>query len=256
MKILIIGDVVGSRSVEYLESKLRRLRDTMKLDLVIANGENASEIHGISADAARDILRAGVDVITLGNHAFGKKDILSFLSDEENVIRPANYPPTCPGGGYTIYDVNGYRVLVINVMGTALLEPLACPFETVDRILSREEGNFDLSILDVHAEATSEKKALGYYFDGRINVIFGTHTHVPTADEQIFPRGTAYITDVGMTGPKISVIGTDKDAVIERFRTHLPVRFTVAGGEIEANALFVDIDESSGKVKEINRVNF
>ena len=256
MRILIIGDVVGARSVEYLEAKLRRLRDTMKLDLVVANGENASEIHGISADAARDIFRAGVDVITLGNHAFGKKDILPFLSDEENIIRPANYPPTCPGGGYTVYNVNGYRVLLINVMGTALLEPLACPFDTVDRILAREAGNFDISILDVHAEATSEKKAIGYYFDGRINIVFGTHTHVPTADEQILPRGTAYITDVGMTGPKNSIIGTDKDVVIERFRTHLPVRFTVASGEIEANALLVDIDESDGKVKEINRVNF
>ena len=256
MRILIIGDVVGARSVEYLEAKLRRLRDTMKLDLVVANGENASEIHGISADAARDIFRAGVDVITLGNHAFGKKDILSFLSDEENIIRPANYPPTCPGGGYTVYNVNGYRVLLINVMGTALLEPLACPFDTVDRILAREAGNFDISVLDVHAEATSEKKAIGYYFDGRINIVFGTHTHVPTADEQILPRGTAYITDVGMTGPKNSIIGTDKDVVIERFRTHLPVRFTVASGEIEANALLVDIDESHGKVKEINRVNF
>ena len=256
MRILIIGDVVGARSVEYLEAKLRRLRDTMKLDLVVANGENASEIHGISADAARDIFRAGVDVITLGNHAFGKKDILSFLSDEENIIRPANYPPTCPGGGYTVYNVNGYRVLLINVMGTALLEPLACPFDTVDRILAREAGNFDISVLDVHAEATSEKKAIGYYFDGRINIVFGTHTHVPTADEQILPRGTAYITDVGMTGPKNSIIGTDKDVVIERFRTHLPVRFTVASGEIEANALLVDINESDGKVKEINRVNF
>jgi len=256
MKILIIGDVVGARSVEYLDTKLRRLRDTIGADLVVVNGENASEIHGISAEAARDIFRAGADVITLGNHTYGKKDILAFLSDEENIIRPANYPPTCPGGGYTIYDVNGYRVLVINVLGTALLEPLACPFETVDRILSREEGNFDLSILDVHAEATSEKKALGYYFDGRINIIFGTHTHVPTADEQVLPRGTAYITDVGMTGPKVSVIGTDKDAVIEKFRTKMPVRFTVAGGEIEANALVVDIDEASGKVKSVNRMNF
>ena len=148
------------------------------------------------------------------------------------------------------------RVHLLQPLGQVFMEPVGDPFDAIEYILAREEGNFDVSVLDIHAEATSEKKALGYYFDGRINVIFGTHTHVPTADEQILPRGTAYITDVGMTGPKISVIGTDKDSVIERFRTHLPVRFTVAGGEIEANALFVDIDESSGKVKEINRVNF
>lgn len=256
MKILIIGDVVGTRSVEYLSQKLRRIRELLDVDFVVANGENASEIHGISAPAARDIFDAGVDLITLGNHAFGKRDICALLSDEQNIIRPANYPPLCPGGGYTVLNVSGWRILCMNVLGTALMEPLACPFETIERILEREAGTYDISLLDIHAEATSEKLALARYFDGKINIMFGTHTHVPTADERILPRGSAYITDVGMTGPVDSIIGTSVDAVIEKFRTKMPTKFTVADGEIAANCLLVDIDPEGGKVNKVNRVNF
>ena len=259
MKILIIGDVVGNCAVEHLKNKLRRVKDALGgIDFTVANGENASEIHGISATAAREIFDAGVDLITLGNHTFGRKDICALLSDEQNIIRPANYPPLCPGGGYTILNVDGYRILCMNVLGTARMEPLACPFETVDRILEREagDGNYDISLLDIHAEATSEKIALARYFDGRINIIFGTHTHVPTADEQILPGGTAYITDVGMTGPVNGVIGSDAAAVIERFRTKIPTRFTVADGEVRANCLLVEIDPSSKTVEKIRRVNF
>ena len=257
MKILIIGDVVGSVGVEHLKSKLRRVKDTLGgIDLTVANGENASEIHGISSAAAREIFDAGVDLLTLGNHTYAKKDICTLLSDEQNIIRPANYPPLCPGGGYTTLNVDGYRILCMNVLGTALMEPLACPFETIDRILDRENGGYDLSLLDIHAEATSEKIALARYFDGRINIIFGTHTHVPTADEQILPGGTAYITDVGMTGPVNGVIGSDAAAVIERFRTRIPTRFTVAGGEVRANCLLVEIDPSSRKIEKVRRVNF
>jgi len=257
MKILIIGDVVGAAAVEHLKTKLRKVKDALGgIDFTVANGENASEIHGISASAAKDIFDSGVDLITLGNHTYGRKDICTLLSDSQNIIRPANYPPLCPGGGYTVLNVDGYKILCVNVLGTALMEPLACPFDTVDRILEREKGNYDLSMLDVHAEATSEKIALARYFDGRINIIFGTHTHVPTADEQILPHGTAYITDVGMTGPVNSVIGSDTAAVIERFRTKMPTRFTVADGEVKANCLVVDIDPSSCKVEKIRRVNF
>lgn len=257
MKILIIGDVVGGVGVEHLKSKLRRVKDMLGgIDLTVANGENASEIHGISSAAAREIFDAGVDLITLGNHTYAKKDICTLLSDEQNIIRPANYPPLCPGGGYTTLTVDGYRILCMNVLGTALMEPLACPFETVDKILDRENGSYDLSLLDIHAEATSEKLALARYFDGRINIIFGTHTHVPTADEQILPGGTAYITDVGMTGPINGVIGSDAAAVIERFRTRIPTRFTVAGGEVKANCLLVEIDPSLRKIEKVRRVNF
>ncbi len=256
MKILIIGDIVGTKSVDFLGEKLWRVRDSLSADFVVANGENASDIHGISAPLARDILAAGVDLITLGNHTYGRRDICALLSDEERIIRPANYPATCPGGGYSIINIDGYRILCMNVLGTAFMEPLACPFETVDRILAREAGEYDLSLLDIHAEATSEKLALARYFDGRINIIFGTHTHIPTADEQILPRGTAYITDVGMTGPIDGILGTDADAVIEKFRTRMPTRFTVASGKIRANCLFVDIDAESGRVASVKRVNF
>lgn len=256
VKILIIGDVVGKRAVEYLSQKLRRVRESLGVDFVVANGENAAEIHGIRPCDAESMFESGIDFITLGNHAFARHEIGEYLSDNENIIRPANYPSLCPGAGYSTVNIDGYKILCINVQGTALMEPLACPFDTVDKILSREAGEYDLSILDVHAEATSEKIALGRYFDGRINIIFGTHTHVPTADEQILPNGSAYITDVGMTGPVNSIIGTTPAAVIERFRTKIHTRFTVADGDIRANCVLVDIDAESGKVESIRRVNF
>lgn len=256
MKIFIIGDIVGIRSVQYLGEKLWKTRERLGVDFVVANGENASEIHGLGASEASDILSSGVDVITLGNHTYGRRDIYQVLSDAENIIRPANYPPTCPGAGYSILRVDGYKILCINVLGTMLMEAMANPFETVERILSREQGEYDLSILDVHAEATAEKLALARYFDGRINIIFGTHTHVPTADEQILPNGTAYITDVGMTGPQNGIIGASAEAVIEKLRTKLPTRFVVADGEIKANCLLVDIDADSGRVNSVGRVNF
>ena len=256
VKILIIGDVVGRRAVEFLSEKLRRIRESLDVDFVVANGENAAEIHGLRPCDAEDLFHSGVDFITLGNHAFARHEIGEYLSDCENIIRPANFPPLCPGGGYATVNIDGYKILCINVQGTALMEPLACPFETVDKILEREAGEYDISLLDIHAEATSEKIALARYFDGRINIIFGTHTHVPTADEQILPRGSAYITDVGITGTKDSVIGTTPSAVIERFRTKIHTRFTVADGEIRANCVLVDIDANNGKINSFRRVNF
>lgn len=258
MKILAIGDIVGMRAVEYLSKNLWKMRDSLGVDLVVANGENASEIHGVSASDASAILDAGVDLITLGNHTFGRKDLFSMLSDSENIIRPANYPPLAPGGGYTTLNVEGYKILCINILGTALMEPLACPFATVDKILEREAGEYDLALMDIHAEATSEKIALARYFDGRINVMFGTHTHVQTADEQVLPKGSGYITDLGMTGPTNSVIGTEAEAVIEKFRTKMPVRFRVAEGDIEAQgALFtLDLSGNAPKVASVERIKF
>ena len=242
--------------MEYLSEKLRRVRESLGVSFVVAKGENAAELHGIRPSDADELFSAGVDLITLGNHAFSKKEIGQYLSDRQDIIRPANFPPLCPGAGYTILNIEGYRILSINVLGTALMESLACPFETVDKILSREAGEFDFAIADIHAEATSEKIAFGRYFDGRISIIFGTHTHVPTADEQILAGGSAYITDVGMTGPVNSVIGTEVSAVIEKFRTKMPVRFTVADGEIRANCLLVELDTSSGRATSAKRVNF
>ena len=197
-----------------------------------------------------------MDVITLGNHTYGKRDLYPFLENETRVIRPANYPPTAPGNSYTVQDISGWRVLCINVNGRVFLEPLADPFEAVERILAREEGKFDLAILDVHAEATSEKLALARVFDGRVQVIFGTHTHVPTADEQILPKGSGYVTDLGMCGPMDSILGTNAEQVIQKFRTAMPTRFDVAPGPVLAHGGIFDLDPSSKKVTSLKRITF
>ena len=257
MRILALGDIVGHVAIDYLAEKLWAFRSQNKIDFCVANGENATEIRGISAADAEKILDTGVDLITLGNHAFGMKDIYSYLDANEHcIIRPANYPTDAPGVGYTVCDVNGWRVLCINVSGRVYLDPLASPFDTVDRILEREDGRYDLALLDIHAEATSEKLAIGRYFDGRVQVMFGTHTHVPTADEQILPLGSGYITDLGMCGPTNGILGTDADAVIHRFRTMMPTRFSVADGTVQAQGVIFDVDEISGKVRKITRVSF
>ena len=257
MRILALGDVVGQVAIEYLADKLWAFRSKEKIDFCVANGENATEIRGISAADAEALLGTGVDLITLGNHAFGMKDIYAYLDANENsIIRPANYPTDAPGVGYTVCDVNGWRVLCINASGRIYLDPLASPFDTVDRILEREDGRYDLALLDIHAEATSEKLAIGRYFDGRIQVLFGTHTHVPTADEQILPHGSGYITDLGMCGPVDGILGTDADAVIHRFRTLMPTRFSVASGDVRAQGVIFDVDESAGKVRSVKRVVF
>lgn len=256
MKILVLGDVVGKNAVAYLENNLWNARRSLFADVVVVNGENASDIYGIDESDAKTILASGADVITLGNHAFGKKNIFNMLSDSNAIIRPANYPPLTPGGGYTILNIDGWRILCINVLGTVMMESLACPFATVDKILEREKGNYDISIMDLHAESTSEKIAIGRYFDGRINVIFGTHTHVATADEQILPHGSGYITDVGMTGPVNSVIGSTVDAVIERMRTKITSRFTVADGEIKAHGAIFEINTDTKKVINVERIVF
>ncbi len=257
MRILALGDVVGHVAIDYLADKLWAFRSKEKIDFCVANGENATEIRGISAADAEALLGTGVDLITLGNHAFGMKDIYSYLdANEHSIIRPANYPTDAPGVGYTICDVNGWRVLCINVSGRVYLDPLASPFDTVDRILDREDGRYDVALLDIHAEATSEKLALGRYFDGRIQVLFGTHTHVPTADEQILPHGSGYITDLGMCGPVDGILGTDLDAVIHRFRTLMPTRFSVASGDVKAQGVIFDVDEGAKTVRSVRRISF
>ncbi len=256
MKILAIGDIVGGRALDYIKENLWKKRAELGADFVIANGENVSEIHGISTADAEDILSAGVDVITLGNHAFGKRDIMNMLGDSSYIIRPANYPALVPGSGSTVVNFGGYRILCMNVMGTAFMEPLACPFATVDKILEREKGSYDVSVLDIHAESTSEKIALARYFDGRIDVIFGTHTHVQTADEQVLPRGSGYITDLGMSGPVGGVIGADSEAVIERMRTRLHTYLRVAEGDIKVCGALFDVDTDRHAVRCVTRISF
>jgi metallophosphoesterase (TIGR00282 family) len=256
MKILAIGDVVGRAALDYLSKNLWSQRDRLGADMVVVNGGNATDIYGLSAADANTLLSAGADLITLGNHAFGRRDLHTLLGDSENIIRPANYPPLAPGGGYTILNVDGWRVLCINIMGTALMESLACPFATVDRILEREKGAYDFALMDIHAESTSEKIALARYFDGRISVMFGTHTHVPTADEQVLPSGSGYITDIGMSGPTQGVIGSDAAEVISRMRTKISCRLTVADGPIAVCGAMFDLDPTSGRVKSVTRIKF
>ncbi|MBE6652623.1 MAG: YmdB family metallophosphoesterase [Ruminococcaceae bacterium] len=243
MKILTIGDVVGRRSIDYLSQSLRRMKASLGADFVVCNGENASEIHGLCAQDAEALLDCGADLITLGNHAFGSRDIYSFLDDRSSeIIRPANYPAACPGVGYAIREASGLRLLCMNLSGTAFLDPLDNPFTVVDRILERERGAYDVALLDFHAEATSEKLAMGYHLDGRVQVVFGTHTHVPTADSRILPKGTGYVTDLGMTGPTNGILGTAADAVLYKMRTHMPARFTVADGPIEAQGVLFTLE--------------
>ncbi len=253
MKILAIGDVVGQAGVAYLRANLRKIKNNLGADLVIVNGENAAEIHGIGQNDAEDIFYAGADVITTGNHAFGRYDIYSYLDDEKYILRPANFPGSAPGHGYCIINAAGLRVLVMNLQGNVSMKvSLASPFEIADSILKRESGNYDIAVLDFHAEATSEKLAMGYYLDGRVSVVFGTHTHVATADEQIMPRGTGYITDIGMTGPNTSILGVAPECIIKGFTTAMPQRFRVAEGKVTAHgALFTLSGDKCTKVERI-----
>ena len=259
MRVLALGDMVSPRSVEGLKTKLWTYRKEEKIDFVIANGENASKGNGLEADAAMQLIDYGVDVITGGNHIWQKNSLRPFLDSSKNIIRPLNFPGQCAGQGYTTLDCNGFRILVINVSGTVYMESLACPFEAVEKCLNAQKGTYDLSFLDIHAEATGEKYALARYFDGKINGIFGTHTHVQTADEQILPGGTAYITDLGMCGPSDSILGVKSDIIIEKMRTKMPTRFEFGDGDIEYNGIIFEFDTSSFdniRTKSVKRVRF
>ena len=256
MKILAIGDIVGNSAIEYLAKNLSKIIKDNKIDFVIANGENASEIKGLSKNDADAIYSSGVNFITLGNHAFGKKDIYSYLDNNDHkIIRPCNFPTKAPGSGYSIVNVDAYKILIINALGTMYMQPLNSPFEAVEKILEREKGRYDFAILDIHAEATSEKLAIAHYFDGKIAIIFGTHTHVQTADAKILPKGSAYITDIGMTGPINSILGTKIETIIDKFTVQTPQFFTVADGEIQLNGAIFDINPENSKINSIIRIN-
>jgi metallophosphoesterase (TIGR00282 family) len=257
MKILAIGDIVGGIAIDYLSKNLSKFIKENKIDFVIANGENASEIKGLTKIDAEAIYNAGVDFITLGNHAYGKKDIYSYLDNNDyKIIRPCNFPIKSPGSGYSVVKIDGYKILIINALGTMYMTPLNSPFEAIDKILDREKGSYDFAILDIHAEATSEKLAIAHYFDGRIAIIFGTHTHVPTADEQILPKGTAYITDIGMSGPINSILGTKVETIVNKFVTQTPQFFTVADGEVNIQGAIFDINPDTKKINSVNRIKF
>lgn len=253
MNILCIGDVVGSVGCKFLMKTLPSFKKLKGIDLVIANGENSSDGNGITPASAKQLFDSGVDVITSGNHAFRRKESYDYYDNCHELIRPANFPNgTTPGKGYTVIDMLKWQVCVINLMGILYLDPLDCPYQTVEKILQETE-NCKIKILDFHAEATSEKRALGYYLDGRISALFGTHTHVQTADETILPNGTGYITDVGMTGTIESVLGVKKELAIAKFKDKMPVRFDLASGDCRMDCILFEIDENTGKTVSLER---
>ena len=235
VKILALGDITGSEASQKVCRSLSRIKSKYGIAFTVANGENASNGNGLDKSTAELLLRGGIDVLTSGNHIWQKREMTEYIDENPFVVRPANYPKGTPGKGYVIYESFGIRILVMNVMGTTYLESLGCPFEAVENMLEENKGQYDISVLDIHAEATSEKLAIANYFDGKIDIIYGTHTHVQTSDIRILPKGSGYLTDLGMCGPINSILGVRTETVINKFRTHMPVRFDTPSGENELN---------------------
>ncbi len=256
MIIFAIGDVVGQLGCNHLRKVLATFKRENKVDLVIANGENSHQGNGVSQDSADFLFDSGVNIITTGNHAFRYRNSYQYYDTNPFIIRPANYPTDkTPGKGMCIYDMGRIQVAVINILGTAFLDNLNCPFKTVDEYIKKaDDFGAKIKIVDFHAEATAEKKAMGYYLDGKVSAVFGTHTHVLTADEDILPNGTAYITDIGMTGVTHSVLGVDSKIAIERFITKMPLKFEEATGKCKLTGILMDIDETTRKAKTIKRI--
>ena len=255
MNLLLIGDVMGAPGLRALASHLPELRSSLHLDLIVANCENADAGIGITRAAARNLFDLGIDVLTNGNHAWDKREALDYIGEEPRLLRPYNYPPGTPGAGWYIADCGTYRVGVLNVLGTMFMQPGAgCPFRAAEEALARKPDDVKVVLVDMHAEAASEKMALGWYLDGRVSAVVGTHTHVPTADERILPRGTAYITDVGMTGCYDSVIGLDIEQSIQRLTHTAPGGWDPAEGKGTLCAVLLDVDEQSGRSRAIRRL--
>ncbi|MBQ3139653.1 MAG: TIGR00282 family metallophosphoesterase [Ruminococcus sp.] len=252
-KILFIGDVVGEAGCDFLRSKLRNIKQEYKIDITIVNGENSAQGNGITPNSADALINAGADVITTGNHVFRRREIYPFLDSSDYIIRPANFPEGgAYGKGVCTLDMGSYSVAVVNLMGTAYMEPLDNPFTKIDAIL--EDISTPNIFLDFHAEATSEKKAMGHYLTGKVTGVFGTHTHVQTADEAILGGHTAYITDAGMTGVENSCLGVESQIIIDKFRFHMPAKFKEAEGNCILNGVVVGFDEKSGKAMSIERI--
>lgn len=252
MRILMIGDIIGRPGRRAVRSLVPELRDEYDIDLVIANAENTAGGFGLTLDTAEELLNSGVDVLTSGNHIWDQKEIIPHMDEGLPLLRPANYPDS-PGRGYLVQD----GVMVVNLMGRVFMAPLECPFRTADDLLRETQApdRPKVIIVDFHAEATSEKQGLGWYLDGRVSAVLGTHTHVGTVDARILPRGTAYLTDVGMTGPVNSVIGSDTGPVLERFLTGMPQRLTVASGPVTMNSVLIDVDRDTGQATAIQRID-
>ena len=255
MRILFVGDIVGKAGRQAVEGLLERVVADRQIDFTVANGENAAGGMGITPVIASEFLDLGIDVLTSGNHIWAKKEIISFLDEEERLLRPANYPSGVPGRGTGIFQLgNGRKVGVLNLEGRVFMRNLECPFRVGDKEAEKLREETNIILVDFHAEATSEKMALAWFLNGKVSAVVGTHTHVQTSDEKILSGGTAYITDVGMTGPMASVIGIRRQAALERFLTQIPWKFDVATDEIELQGVIVEVEEETGKTRSIERM--
>jgi len=255
MRILFIGDIVGKAGRQAIEGVLEKVITEHKIEFTIANGENAAGGMGITPPIAIEILDQGVDVLTSGNHIWTKKEIFPFLDQEPRILRPANYPPKVPGRGSGIFPLgNGLKVGVLNLEGRVFMKHLDCPFRVGEKEIELLRKETNIILVDFHAEATSEKMAMGWFLNGKVSAVMGTHTHVQTSDERILDEGTAYITDVGMTGPLNSVIGIRKGVALERLLTQIPWKFDVATEEIELQGVVIEVDSKTGKSKNIQRI--
>ncbi|HEV2299195.1 MAG TPA: TIGR00282 family metallophosphoesterase [Candidatus Acidoferrales bacterium] len=257
MRILFIGDIVGSPGRGIVKDRLADIIAQEKIDLAIANCENAASGFGITPRLAEELFAAGAEVLTGGNHIWDRKEIFDFFPHESRLVRPANFPAGAPGNGlYTGTARNGVGYAVLNLQGRTFMAPIDCPFRTAERELARIPAGVKVILVDIHAETTSEKQAMGWFLDGKVSAVVGTHTHVATADAHVLPGGTAYITDVGMTGPHDSIIGMDKQGIIERFLNGLPARFEVAEGDVQMHTALIDVDESTGRARSIEHQVF
>lgn len=254
MRILFIGDIVGSPGREMVARHLAEIVSRERADLVIINGENSAAGFGITPKITDELLALGADVITGGNHSWDRKEIQEYIPNEPRLLRPANFPKSPGRGLYVGTSRGGIRYAVLNLQGRVFMAQLDCPFRTADAELARIPSDVKVIFVDMHAEATSEKQAMGWYLDGRVSVVVGTHTHVATADERVLPNGTAFITDVGMTGPHESVIGMDRGAMVKRFLDSMPTKFEVAIGDVRINGILADVDEATGRARSIARV--
>ncbi|MBR3721233.1 MAG: TIGR00282 family metallophosphoesterase [Selenomonadaceae bacterium] len=254
MRIMMVGDIVGKCGRRVFAKYTKKLRKEKNLDMVVVNGENAAGGKGLTDATLAELYGQGADVVTSGNHIWDKKEVMQFIDREPFLLRPANYPEGAPGKGYCLFPWKAQNIAVINLSGRVFFDALDDPFQKINEILSKIKSEAQIIILDFHAEATSEKIAMGYYLDGKVSAVIGTHTHVQTADEQIFENGTAYITDVGMTGPKNSILGVKKEIIIEKFLTALPSRFEVAEGPGVYSAIIIEIDDATGFATKVERI--
>mgnify|MGYP001184946780 CR=1 FL=1 len=255
MKILFVGDIVGSPGREILHAVLPKLKEKYRPMITIVNGENAAGGKGITEKIYREFLEQDIHVVTMGNHTWDNKEIYDFIDDVKYIIRPANFPDGTPGKGIVYLKVNALEVAVINLQGRTFLPAIDCPFRKADELVEEARKRTPIIFVDFHGEATSEKQAMGWYLDGRVSAVVGTHTHVQTADDRILPGGTAYITDVGMTGIYDGILGVDKEPVIRKFLTGLPARFEVPkSGRKQLNGVIIDIDEKTGQARSIKRI--